>query len=83
MCVYALELPPDLVVKLHANLRVAFLNKFVGDTDVCGLRSMKSEYSREPKKIMIVLTAKKDVAKEMERIAEDRGVKLMIGRAVD
>jgi hypothetical protein len=30
MCVYALELPPDLVVKLHANLRVAFLNKFVG-----------------------------------------------------
>jgi exonuclease VII small subunit len=44
---------------------------------------VKSKYSREPKKIMIVLTAKKNVAKEMEKIAEERGVKLVIGKVVD
>jgi hypothetical protein len=31
---------------------------------------------------MIVLTAKEDVAKEMERIAEERGVKLIIEKVV-
>jgi hypothetical protein len=43
---------------------------------------VKAKYSREPKKMMIALTAKRDVAKEMERIAEERGVKLVIGKVV-
>jgi hypothetical protein len=33
---------------------------------------VKFKCSREPKKIMIALTAKRDVAKEMEKIAEER-----------
>jgi transcription initiation factor IIE alpha subunit len=33
---------------------------------------VKFKRSREPKKIMIALTAKRDVAKEMEKIAEER-----------
>jgi predicted nuclease with TOPRIM domain len=44
---------------------------------------VKSKYSREPKKIMIALNVKRGVVKEIERIAEERGVELMIGRAVD
>jgi hypothetical protein len=32
---------------------------------------------------MIALNVKRDVVKEIERIAEERGVELMIGRAVD
>jgi purine-nucleoside phosphorylase len=44
---------------------------------------VKSKYSREPRKMMmIILTAKRDVAKEIERIAEERGVKLVIGKVV-
>jgi hypothetical protein len=44
---------------------------------------VKSKYSREPRKIMIALNVKRDVVKEVERIAGERGVELMIGRAVD
>jgi RNA-binding protein YhbY len=44
---------------------------------------VKFKYSREPRKIMIALNVKRDVVKEIERIAEERGVELVIGRAVD
>jgi uncharacterized membrane-anchored protein YhcB (DUF1043 family) len=43
----------------------------------------KSKYSREPRKIMVALDVKRGVVKEIERIAKERGVELMIGRAVD
>jgi predicted amidohydrolase len=43
---------------------------------------VKSKYSREPRKIMIALNVKRGVAREMERIAEERGVKLIIGKVV-
>jgi predicted amidohydrolase len=43
---------------------------------------VKSKYSRKPRKIMIALNVKRDVAKEMERIARERGVELMIGKLV-
>jgi exonuclease VII small subunit len=42
----------------------------------------KARYSKEPKKIMIALTAKRDVAREIERIAEESGVRLVIGKVV-
>jgi exonuclease VII small subunit len=42
----------------------------------------RARYSKEPKKIMIALTAKRDVAREIERIAEESGVRLVIGRVV-
>jgi hypothetical protein len=42
----------------------------------------RAKYSREPKMMMIALTAKRDVAREMERVAEERGVKLVIGKVV-
>jgi chromosome segregation ATPase len=44
---------------------------------------VRAKYSREPKKIMVALNVKRDVLKEIERIAKERGVELMIGRAVD
>jgi hypothetical protein len=44
---------------------------------------VKSKYSREPRKIMVVLDAKRDVAKEIERIARERGVELIMREDVD
>jgi hypothetical protein len=43
----------------------------------------RAKYSREPKKILVVLRAKRDVVQEMERIAKEKGVELMIGKVVD
>ncbi|RZN55703.1 MAG: hypothetical protein DSO09_03655 [Candidatus Methanomethylicota archaeon] len=43
---------------------------------------VKTKYSKEPKKIMIILTAKKDIAKEIERIAEEKEVRLVIGKII-
>jgi predicted nucleic acid-binding protein len=43
---------------------------------------VKAKYSREPKKIMIALIAKRDVVRDIERIAEEKGVKLIIGKVV-
>ena len=43
---------------------------------------VRAKYSREPKKILVALTASKDVAREMRRIAEEKGVELVIGRVV-
>jgi exonuclease VII small subunit len=44
---------------------------------------VKSKYSREPGKIMVALNVKRGVVEEIEKIAEERGVELIIGRAVD
>jgi len=43
----------------------------------------KVKYSREPRKILVILTARSDAAKEIKRIAEEKGVKLIIGRIMD
>jgi predicted nuclease with TOPRIM domain len=44
---------------------------------------VRAKYSREPRKMMVALNVKRDVLKEIERIAKERGVELMVGRAVD
>jgi predicted nuclease with TOPRIM domain len=44
---------------------------------------VKSKYSREPRKVMVALNVKRGVLKEIERIAKERGVELVVGRAVD
>jgi predicted nuclease with TOPRIM domain len=44
---------------------------------------VRAKYSREPRKIMVALNVKRDVVKEIERVAKERGVELMVGRAVD
>ncbi|ACB07146.1 hypothetical protein [Candidatus Korarchaeum cryptofilum] len=41
---------------------------------------IREAYGREPRKILIVQTADKDVAKELRRIAEREDVELIIGR---
>ena len=44
---------------------------------------VRAKYSREPRKVMVALNVKRGVLKEIEGIAKERGVELMIGRAVD
>jgi exonuclease VII large subunit len=44
---------------------------------------VRAKYSREPRKIMVALNVKRGVLKEIEGIARERGVELMVGRAVD
>jgi predicted nuclease with TOPRIM domain len=43
----------------------------------------KAKYSREPRKILVILTAKRDTAREVRRIAEEKDVELVIGKTVD
>jgi len=43
----------------------------------------KLKYSREPRKILVILTAKSDAAREMMKIAEEKGVELIIGKIMD
>jgi hypothetical protein len=43
----------------------------------------RAKYSREPKKILVVLKAKRGVVQKMEKIAKEKGVKLMIRKVVD
>jgi hypothetical protein len=43
---------------------------------------VKAKYSKEPRKILVILTAKGDAAKEMKRIAEKEGIEIIIGKIV-
>jgi len=43
----------------------------------------KAKYSKEPRKILVILTAKSDAAKEIIGIAKEKGVELVIGKIVD
>ena len=43
----------------------------------------RAKYSRGPKKILVVLRAKRDVVQEMEKIAKEKGIELIIGKVVD
>jgi len=44
---------------------------------------VRAKYSREPRKMMVALNVKRGALKEIERIAKERGVELVVGRAVD
>ncbi|MEM2151402.1 MAG: hypothetical protein QXG68_07780 [Candidatus Bathyarchaeia archaeon] len=41
---------------------------------------VKAKYSREPRKILVILSAKRKTAKEMKKVAEEKGVELFIGK---
>ncbi len=43
----------------------------------------RAKYSREPRKMLIVLTARKDAAKDMRKIANEKGIELIIGKIVE
>jgi len=47
------------------------------------LELAKAKYSKEPRKILVILTAKSDAAREIKRIAEEEGIELIIGKLVD
>ncbi|MEM2532538.1 MAG: hypothetical protein QXK12_00680 [Candidatus Nezhaarchaeales archaeon] len=44
---------------------------------------VKARYSREPRKILVILSVKRTAAEEIKRIAEEKGVELIIGKIVD
>jgi hypothetical protein len=58
--------------------RTGFLRRPNGKAEAA-----RAKYPREPKKILAILTVKRDVAKEMRRIAGEEGVGLIIGRITD
>jgi hypothetical protein len=43
----------------------------------------RASYSREPRKILVILTAKKEAADEIRKLAKENNVKLIIGKLVD
>ena len=44
---------------------------------------VREKYSREPRKMLVVLMARKDAAKEMRKIADEKGIELIIGKIVE
>ncbi|MEM1538632.1 MAG: hypothetical protein QXK12_01790 [Candidatus Nezhaarchaeales archaeon] len=46
-------------------------------------RIVKAKYLKEPRKILVILTTKRDTAREISRMAEEEGVELIIGRVID
>jgi len=43
---------------------------------------IKAKYKREPRKLLVALTAPNDVAKELKRIADENSIELIIGKTV-
>lgn len=43
----------------------------------------RAKYSREPRKILVILTAKREAAKEIRKIAEEKSIEIVIGKIVD
>ena len=43
---------------------------------------IKAKYNREPRKLLVALTAPNDVAKELKRIADENGIELIIGKTI-
>lgn len=43
----------------------------------------KVKYSKEPRKILVILSAKREAAREIEKIADGEGVELIIGKTTD
>ena len=43
----------------------------------------RASYAREPRKILVILTAKKETADEIRKLAKENNVKLIIGKEVD
>ena len=41
---------------------------------------IKAKYNREPRKLLVALTAPNDVAKELKRIADENSIELIIGK---
>lgn len=46
-------------------------------------RVVKAKYLKEPRKILAILTTRRDTVREISRIAEEEGVELIIGRVID
>jgi len=43
----------------------------------------KTRYAKEPRKILVILTAKREVAQEIQRKAKEKNIELIIGRIID
>ena len=54
------------------------MRKLLGKADVVRVR-----YSREPRKILVLLSVRRDAVEDVRRVAGEGGVELIIGRVVD
>ncbi len=43
----------------------------------------RAKYFREPRKILVILSAKREAAKEIRKIAEEKSIEVIIGKIVD
>ena len=43
----------------------------------------KTRYAKEPRKILVILTAKRDAAQEIQKKAKEKNIELIIGRIID